>query len=107
MNSEIRNIFFTEMLKKQKANLELDEIMDLLEHNDKLRYALFGDYNHEMHKRDILDEIEYINEYENKNITLEDADLEIILENYENRLDNTDEWYTHLTNTLRKFEIIE
>lgn len=41
-----------------------------------------------------------------KNI-LEDDDLEIILEDYENRLDNTDEWHTHLINTLRKFEIIE
>lgn len=41
----------------------------------------------------------------NSNYTLDD--LGIILEDYENRLDNTDEWHTHLTNTLRKFEIIE
>lgn len=107
MNSEIKNILMEEMAKLGKESLSSTEILDLLEHNDKLRYATHGDYCHQMHKRDILDEIEYINEYENKNITLEDDDLEIILEDYENRLDNTDEWHTHLTNTLRKFEIIE
>lgn len=106
MNSEIKNILIEEMLKKDKASLTITEILELLEHNDKLRYAIHGDYCKQMHKQDILDEIEFINEEENKNITLTDDDLEIIVEDYENRLDNTDEWHTHLINTLRKFEII-
>lgn len=107
MNSEIKNILVEEMLKKDKASLTITEILELLEHNDKLRYAIHGDYCKQMHKQDILDEIEFINKEENKNITLTDDDLEIIVEDYENQLDNTDEWHTHLINTLRKFEIIE
>ena len=60
-----------------------------------------------MHKQDILDEIEYRNSEENANITIDDDTLEIVLEDYENRLDNTDEWHTHLINSLRKFYVIE
>ena len=60
-----------------------------------------------MHKQDILNEIEFINEEKNANITIDDDTLKDMLEDYENRLDDTDEWHTHLTNTLRKFEIIE
>lgn len=107
MNSEIKNILIEEMLKKDKASLTITEILELLEHNDKLRYAIHGDYCKQMHKQDILDEIEYRNSEENANITIDDDTLEIVLESYEERLDNTDEWHTHLINTLRKFEIIE
>lgn len=107
MNSEITNILIEEMLKKDKASLTITEILELLEHNDKLRYAIHGDYCKQMHKQDILDEIEYRNSEENANITIDDDTLEIVLESYEERLDNTDEWHTHLINTLRKFEIIE
>lgn len=107
MNSEIINILVEEMLKKDKASLTITEILELLEHNDKLRYAIHGDYCKQMHKQDILDEIEYRNSEENANITIDDDTLEIVLESYEERLDNTDEWHTHLINTLRKFEIIE
>lgn len=104
---EVKDIILTEMLKKQKASLELGEIMDLLEHNDKLRYAFFGDYNREMHKRDILDEIEYINETDDKNITLSEEDLDDILCSYEDRLEENDDWHGHLIKTLREYEIIE
>lgn len=107
MNSEIKNILVEEMLKKDKASLTITEILELLEHNDKLRYAIHEDYCHQMHKQDILDEIEYRNNEQNTNITIDDDTLEIVLESYEERLDNTDEWHTHLINTLRKFEIIE
>lgn len=107
MNKEIKTIILTEILKKEELNLTFNEIMDLLEHNDKLRCAIYRDYAHEMHKYDILDTIESINEEENKNIALTDEDLEIILEDYENRLSNSDEWNTHLMNALSVFGIIE
>lgn len=107
MNSEIKNILMEIMAKLGKDSLSSTEILGLLENNGKLRYVIYRDYCHRMHKQDILDEIEFINEEENKNITLTDDDLEIIVEDYENQLDNTDEWHTHLINTLRKFEIIE
>ena len=107
MNSEIKNILVEEMLKKDKASLTITEILELLEHNDKLRYAIHGDYWHQMHKQDILDEIEYRNNEQNTNITIDDDTLGIVLERYEERLDDMDEWHTHLINTLREFEIIE
>lgn len=44
-----------------------------------------------MNKQDILDKIKYRNKEQNANITLDDDTLEIVLESYENRLDNTDE----------------
>lgn len=107
MNSEIKNALMEEMAKLGKDSLSSTEILDLLENNDKLRYAIHGDYCHLMHKQDILDEIEYRNSKENANITIDDDTLEIVLEDYENRLDNADEWHTHLINSLRKFYVIE
>lgn len=107
MNSEIKNVLMEEMAKLGKDSLSSTEILELLENNDKLRYAILGDYWHQMHKQDILDEIEYRNSEENANITIDDDTLEIVLEDYENRLDDTDEWHTHLINSLRKFYVIE
>ena len=107
MNSEIKNVLMGEMAKLGKDSLSSTEILELLENNDKLRYAIHGDYCHKMHKQDILDEIEYRNSEENANITIDDDTLEIVLEDYENRLDDTDEWHTHLINSLRKFYVIE
>lgn len=107
MNSEIKNVLMEEMAKLGKDSLSSTEILELLENNDKLRYAIHGDYCHQMHKQDILDEIEYRNSEENANITIDDDTLEIVLEDYENRLDDTDEWHTHLINSLRKFYVIE
>ena len=107
MNSEIKNVLMEEMAKLGKDSLSSTEILELLENNDKLLYAIHGDYCHQMHKQDILDEIEYRNSEENANITIDDGTLEIVLEDYENRLDDTDEWHTHLINSLRKFYVIE
>lgn len=107
MNSEIKNVLMEEMAKLGKDSLSSTEILDLLEHNDKLRYALHGDYCHQMHKQDILDEIEHRNNEENANIIIDDDTLEIVLEDYENRLEENDEWHLHLMNSLRKFGIIE
>ena len=107
MNSEIKNVLMEEMAKLGKDSLSFTEILELLENNDKLRYAIHGDYCRQMHKQDILDEIEYRNSEENANITIDDDTLEIVLEDYENRLDDTDEWHTHLINSLRKFYVIE
>ena len=107
MNSEIKNVLMEEMAKLGKDSLSSTEILELLENNDKLRYAIHGDYCRQMHKQDILDEIEYRNSEENANIIIDDDTLEIVLEDYENRLDDTDEWHTHLINSLRKFYVIE
>ena len=107
MNSEIKNILMEEMQKKGKSSLTTTEIVDLFENNTSASFAIYNDYCKKMHKQDILDEIEYRNNEQNANITIDDDTLEIVLESYENRLDNTDEWHTHLINTLRKFEIIE
>ena len=107
MHSEIKNVLMEEMAKLGKDSLSSTEILELLENNDKLRYAIRGDYCRQMHKQDILDEIEYRNSEENANITIDDDTLEIVLEDYENRLDDTDEWHTHLINSLRKFYVIE
>lgn len=107
MNSEIKNVLMKEMAKMGKESLSSTEILDLLEHNDKLRYAIHGDYCHEMHKQDILDEIEYRNSEENANISIDDDTLEDMLEDYENKLEEDEEWHLHLVNTFRKFEIIE
>lgn len=62
MNSEIKNILMEIMAKMGKESLTSTEILDLLEHNDKLRYAIYGDYCKQMHKQDILNEIEFVNE---------------------------------------------
>ena len=107
MNSEIKNVLMEEMAKMGKESLSSTEILDLLEHNDKLRYAIHGDYCHEMHKQDILDEIEYRNSEENANISIDDVTLEDMVEDYENCLDNTTDWHTHLIETFEKFGIIE
>ena len=107
MNSEIKNVLMEEMAKMGKESLSSTEILDLLEHNDKLRYAMHGDYCHEMHKQDILDEIEYRNSEENANISIDDDTLEDMLEDYENKLEEDEGWHLHLVNTFRKFEIIE
>ena len=107
MNSEIKNVLMEEMAKMGKESLSSTEILDLLEHNDKLRYAMHGDYCRQMHKQDILDEIEYRNSEENANISIDDDTLEDMLEDYENKLEEDDEWHLHLVNTFRKFEIIE
>lgn len=107
MNSEIKNILMEVMAKMGKDSLTSTEILDLLENNGKLRYVIYRDYCHRMHRQDILDEIEYRNSEENANITIDDDTLEIVLESYEERLENTDDWHIHLINTLRKFEIIE
>lgn len=108
MNSEIKNALMEEMAKLGKDSLSSTEILDLLENNDKLRYALHRDYCHQMHKQDILDEIKYLKENAELNeVELDDVTLNEIIEDYENRLEENDEWHSHLMNSLRKFEIIE
>lgn len=107
MNSEIKNILMEIMAKMGKESLTSTEILDLLEHNDKLRYAIHGDYCHQMHKQDILDEIKFRNNIGDTNISIDDVTLKDMLEDYENRLNDTDEWYTHLIRTFKKFGIIE
>ena len=107
MNSDIKNILMKEIQKKGKSSLTTTEIVDLFENNTSASFAIYNDYCKKMHKHDILDEIELINEEENKNITLTNDKLEEILKNYEDRLNYYDEWHEHLTNTLIEFKIIK
>lgn len=53
MDKEIKVIILTEILKKEELSLTFNEIMDLLEHNDKLRYLIHKDYRHEQNKREL------------------------------------------------------
>lgn len=101
-----------------KIMIDLEDVIDLLEHDYTLRTTIYNNVEKEYHIEDVQEEIEFRNQMyrdecteENKTPNLEEMiivneqELNQIVEDYENNLDNDDSWHINLNVALDKFLI--
>ena len=107
-----KNLITNWMLNINKKSLNINEILDLLEENEQLKYILHIELEREFHRQDIRNEIDFINEQNEYNehntpIFVDDLIIEKITDDYENRLDNSEYWRIILKESLKNFNIGE
>lgn len=67
------------------ANLE-EDLLDFILNDGSLRWEIYRDVEKELHKEDILNELEEGN-------TITNEQLDLILERYEDNLSNSEDWH--------------
>lgn len=78
-------------------------IITYLEQNDRIRWEIYREVERQYHKEDIQNEIDYYNEENDTNYTFTDKELDLMLEDYENSLDDCEEWHYILKNIIEKW----
>lgn len=85
------------------TQFELQDIIDFLQTNDTLRWEIFRQEERYYHKEDIQNEIDYYNDYNDTNYTFTDEEMDLMLEDYEDSLIDSEEWAFRLRNVLEKW----
>lgn len=84
-------------------DFNLKNVINFLEENDTIRWEIFRQEEKHYHKEDIQNEIDYMNDENDTNYTFTNEEMDLILEDYENSLDNSEEWNYRLRNVLERW----
>lgn len=100
-----------EMLNNNMGYLTLSEVMDLLKNNDIIQWSIYRSVEREYHIEDIQNEIDFLNERREDNEEelippLNEDTLNMVLEDYECLLEDSEEWNFKLREALKRNEII-
>lgn len=96
-----------------RDKLDIDEILDMLEENERLKDTLYFEIDREYKREEVRNEIDYINEQREENgdikLEIDDDTIEEITERYIDKLsDSADiDWHYILKDTLNLFNIGE
>lgn len=107
MNDIKREIIEDYMKKNNKATLDIEDVLYLLEENACLQYQVYCEYMHDTHLMEIDNEIAFINEDRETPLEIDDETRHAILEDYENILDNSEDWHNCLIDAIKKNVDIE
>lgn len=86
-----------------RIDFNLKNVINFLEENDTIRWEIFRQVEKHYHKEDIQNEIDYINDVNETNYTFTNEEMDLILEDYEDSLDNSEEWNYRLRNVLERW----
>ena len=81
-------------------DLNLYNLIKFLEQNDTIRYQIYREMEQYYHKEDIQNEIDYMNGENATNYTFTNEEMDLILEDYEDSLGDSEEWNYRLRNVL-------
>ena len=84
-------------------DLNLYNLIKFLEQNDTIRYQIYREMEQYYHKEDIQNEIDYMNGENDTNYTFTNEEMNLILEDYEDSLGDSEEWNYRLRNVLEKW----
>ena len=84
-------------------DLNLYNLIKFLEQNDTIRYQIYREMEQYYHKEDIQNEIDYMNDENETNYTFTNEEMDLILEDYEDSLGDSEEWNYRLRNVLEKW----
>ena len=84
-------------------DLTLYNLIKFLEQNDKIRGEIFRQEEKRYHKEDIQNEIDYMNDENDTNYTFTNEEMNLILEDYEDSLGDSEEWHYRLRNVLERW----
>lgn len=97
-----REIIEEYMQKTNKTTLNIEDVLYLLEENACLQYQVHYEYMHDTHLMEIDNEIYFINEDRETPLEIDDETRHAILEDYENILDNDENWHNCLIKAIKK-----
>lgn len=84
-------------------DLNLYNLIKFLEENDTIRYQIYREMEQYYHKEDIQNEIDYMNGENDTNYTFTNEEMDLILEDYEDSLGDSEEWHYRLRNVLERW----
>lgn len=84
-------------------DLNLYNLIKFLEQNDTIRYQIYREMEQYYHKEDIQNEIDYMNDENDTNYTFTNEEMNLILEDYEDSLGDSEEWHYRLRNVLERW----
>ena len=84
-------------------DLNLYNLIKFLEQNDTIRYQIYREMEQYYHKEDIQNEIDYMNGENDTNYTFTNEEMDLILEDYEDSLGDSEEWNYRLRNVLERW----
>ena len=84
-------------------DLNLYNLIKFLEQNDTIRYQIYREMEQYYYKEDIQNEIDYMNGENDTNYTFTNEEMDLILEDYEDSLSDSEEWHYRLRNVLERW----
>ena len=84
-------------------DFNLKNVINFLEENDAIRWEIFRQEEKHYHKVDIQNEIDYMNDENETNYTFTNLEMDLILEDYEDSLSDSEEWAFRLRNVLERW----
>lgn len=107
MNDIKREIIEEYLQSNNKTTLDVEDVLYLLEENATLQYQVHCEYMHDTHLMDIDNEIAFINEDREIPLFVDDETRHAILEDYENILEDSENWHDCLIKAIKKNVDIE
>lgn len=90
-----------------KSNGDLSDnfsnIIQYLENNHKIRYTIWLEMDEYYKRQDLLEEIDEYNASNDTNHEFTDEELNLMLEEFTDRLDNDDSYFLHRFNVVEKW----
>lgn len=102
MNDIKREIIEKYLQENNKTTLDIEDVLCLLEEDACLQYQVYCEYMHDTHLMEIDNEIDFINENRETPLKIDDETRHTILEDYENILDNSEDWHNCLIKAIEK-----
>ena len=84
-------------------DLNLYNLIKFLEQNDTIRYQIYREMEQYYYKEDIQNEIDCMNDENDTNYTFTNEEMDLILEDYEDSLGDSEEWHYRLRNVLERW----
>ena len=84
-------------------DLNLYNLIKFLEQNDTIRYQIYREMEQYYHKEDIHNEMDCTNDENDTNYTFTNEEMDLILEDYEDSLGDSEEWHYRLRNVLERW----
>ena len=84
-------------------DFNIKNLINFLEENDTIRWEIFRQEEKHYHKEDIQNEIDCMNDENDTDYTFTDEELDLILEDFEDSLADSDEWCYRLRNVLERW----
>lgn len=84
-------------------DFNLTNVINFLEENYAIRWEIFRQEEKRYRKEDIQNAIDFMNDENDTNYTFTNEEMDLILEEYEDSLGDSEEWSYRLRNVLERW----
>ena len=74
-------------------DFNLKNVINFLEENEQIRYQIWHETEQEYRRRDLEYRIDQYNQVHDTNVSFDDDEMNLMLEEYDDAIDNSDDWY--------------